>query len=438
MLLGCRTVYSVCLEYPMAAGAGAKIGMAVAAGAAAAGAYFIISGGISLALLRSAPAAFPGQSVAIDGLAYRPTSTVSAQLHRLSLEGSSLSPAEVVTLFSPGPLAGGAREAFGKLTAEKILTPEILVTVPGGTLTLRGLEISHVQAGMAAQLRIVGGDLTLKANGADVATFKIGALTLADIDVGYVFGALRNGNVKSDFLRYGTLLWDGMTGTLTVPHPQGAEQTAIELGEVQVANVYEAGLPKRSAVAFAGIRFTPGSGLLTSTLASIGLETIDVTGKIAVSYDWPQRKVTVEEVTLAVAGLATFSLKGSFGNADKAILVPDQDARNAANLGMTLESGSLKFTNTGLIDKLVELGAKLGGRPAEAVKTEALAAFSRLLLGGKGRLEDGPAMAAFIKDPRSLTLSIKPKAGVAQVSFDKMNGQLRDIGRFEMEIRSND
>ena len=294
MLLGCRTVYSVCLEYPMAAGAGAKIGTAVAAGAAAAGAYFIISGGISLALLHSAPAAFPGQSVAIDGLAYRPTSTVSAQLHRLSLEGSSLSPAEVVTLFSPGPLVGGAREAFGKLTAEKILTPEILVTVPGGTLTLRGLEISHVQAGMAAQMRIVGGDLTLKANGAEVATFKIGALTLADIDVGYVFGALRNGNVKSDFLRYGTLLWDGMTGTLTVPHPQGTEQTAIELGEVQVANVYEAGLPKRSAVAFAGIRFTPGSGLLTSTLASIGLETIDVTGKIAVSYDWPQRKVTVE------------------------------------------------------------------------------------------------------------------------------------------------
>ena len=140
-------------------------------------AYFLIAGGISLAHFLSAPSLFTGQTVAIDGLTYRPISTVTAQLKRLSIEGANMSATEAVATFSAGQGSANAREAFGKLTAEKIMTPEIQFAVPGGSVVLRDLAITHVQNGMAAQMRIGGGDLTLKGAGTD-ATFKIGALTL--------------------------------------------------------------------------------------------------------------------------------------------------------------------------------------------------------------------------------------------------------------------
>ena len=422
----------------MALGLNPKILLAVKAGAMATGAYFVITGGISLAFMHSGPAAFSGNSVAIDGLTYRPASSVTAQFQRLTLEGSSMSAPEVVALFSPGPLATSAREAFGKLTAEKIMTPEVRLVFPLGTLALRDFEVTHVQNGLAARMGVSGGDLTLKAGGADLATFKLGALSFGEADAGYVYGAVRSGSVKGEAFRYGALQFDGMKGDLSVPGSQGPQQAAIEFGEVKAVNLYDGALPKRTSAAVGSILLTPTSGMLISALAAAGMEVLDVSAGFYANYDWPQRKMTLEEVTLKIKDLGAVTVKGVFANVDNAIMAADPDTRAAAALAMTLESATLRFTNTGLVDKLLEMGSRLQNKPAEAVRAEALAAINRTLLGNSSRLQDGPAMTAFISNPRSLTISIRPKPGTAPVSFDKMNGHWRELSRFEMEMRAND
>ena len=421
----------------MAANAKNQAILAASVVGGATGAYFLIAGSISLAHFLTAPSLFTGQTVAIDGLIYRPISTVTAQLKRLSIEGANMSAAEAVATFSAGQGSASAREAFGKLTAEKIMTTEIQLAIPGGSLMLRDLDITHVRNGMATQMRIGGGEWTMKGAGTDAA-FKIGALTLTDVDVGYVFGALKSGGGKGEMFRYHTLNWDGMKGEMTLPSPQGGEHAVIEVGEVQGVNTYEGSLPVRAGFAIGGVRFTPASGTLGSGLMSIGLETLDVSAIIKASYDWSARRMIVEEASLTIADLGALSVKGNFGNLDKGVLAADQETRAVALAGMTMESATLRFTNSGIVDKMLELAAKLTSQPVEAVKAMAIAAAGKSLLGGKGRIEDGPVMAAFIKDPRNLTISLRPKAGTMPISFDKMNGQFRDMNRFEMEMRSND
>lgn len=422
----------------MAPGLNPKILMAVKAGAMATGAYFVVTGGISLALMHSGPAAFSGNSVAIDGLTYRPASLVTAQFQRLTLEGSSMSAPEVVALFSPGPLATSAREAFGRLTAEKIMTPELKLAFPLGTLTLRDFVVTHVHNGLAARIGVSGGDLTLKAGGADLAAFKLGALSFGDADAGYAYGAVRSGSVRGEAFRYGALQFEGMKGDLSVPGTQGLQRATVEFGEVKAANIYDGELPRRTSAAVGSILVTPTAGILISAFAAAGIEVLDVGGGFYANYDWPQRRMTLEEVSLTLKDLGAVTVKGVFVNADKAIMATDPDTRAAAILAMTLESATLRFTNTGLVNKLLEMGSRLQNKPVEAVRAEALAAINKTLLGNNSRLQDGPAMAAFASDPRSLTISIKPKPGTTPVSFDKMNGQWRELSRFEMEMRAND
>lgn len=406
--------------------------------AAIAGVYFVVWGGYSIAALLRKPPTFSGQSVAIDGLAYRPGAAVTAQLQRLSLEGANISAPEAVALFSPGQGAAGAREAFAKLTAEKVATPEVKLVIPGGELVLRDIVITHMQNGMASQLRIGGGDLSIKANGADLAAFKLGAMTFGDVDAGYAYAALRGAPVKGEPWRYGSLVWDGMRGEVTVPNAHGSERAEIEIGEVRAEAAYEGALPKRATAAFGGVRITPGSGMLTSSLSAIGLSSFDIKGDVKASYDWTARRMTLEDSTLAFDGLGSIKVKGVFGNIDKAMLSTEPEARNAATMAMTLESATVRFTNDGVVDKLLDLGAKLQGKSVEAVRTEALAVVSKATLGGGGRVQDGPVIAAFLANPKSLTVTLRPKAGAGAISLNQLGGQLRDAGRFDMEIRAND
>ena len=168
------------------------------------------------------------------------------------------------------------------------------------------------------------------------------------------------------------------------------------------------------------------------------MEVLDAGVGFSANYDWPQRKMTLEEVSLTLKNLGSVTVKGVFANVSTSIMAADPDTRAAAAMAMILESATIRFTNTGLLDKLLELGSRVQNKPGSAVRAEALAALSRTLLGNNSGLQDGSAMAAFISDPRSLTISIKPKSGAAPVSFDKMNGQWRDLTRFDMEIRAND
>ena len=400
--------------------------------------YGVVTGGMSLAQMMRRPAVFSGQSVAIDGLVYRPNGAMTAHLQRLTLEGANISAPEAVALFSPGATATGPRESINKIIVEKIATPEVKLAIPGGELILRDILVTHMQKGMAAELRIGGGDLSIKANGADVANFKLEALALGDVDVGYAYAALRGALPKGEPWRYGTLVWGGMKGALTVPRYQGTESADIEIGELQAAVDYDGALPKRAAAAFGGIRFTPGSGIMTSGLTAIGLDTIDISGDIKASYDWTARKMTIEDSTLSFAGLGAIKVKGVFGNVDKAILSNEADARTAAMMAMTFESATLRFNNGGIVDKLLEFGAKMQNKPTDTVRTEALASLSKTILGGNLRLQDGQVVLAFLKDPKSLTISLKPRAGSAPISLGQLNGQLRDPGRFDMEMHAND
>ena len=406
--------------------------------AAITGVYFVVWGGMSIAALLRKPPTFSGQSVAIDGLAYRSGATVTAQLQRLSLEGANISAPEAVALFSPGQSAAGAREAFARLTAEKVATPEVKLAIPGGELILRDIVVTHMQNGMAAQLRIGGGDLSIKANGAELAAFKLGAMTFGDVDAGYAYAALRGAPVKGEPWRYGSLVWEGMKGDVTVPNARGSERANIEIGEVRAEAVYEGPLPKRAAAVVGGVRITPGSGVLTSSLSAIGVGAIDIKASIKASYDWAARRMTIEDSMLGFEGLGSISVKGVFGNIDKAMLSTEPEARNAATMAMTLESATLRFTNEGVVDKLLEFGAKMQGLPVEAVKAGALAVVSKSVLGGSGRVQDGPVISAFLQNPKSLSVTIRPKAGAGQISLGQLGGQLRDAGRFDMEFRAND
>ena len=406
-------------------------GVAAVIVAFSAASFLVLSGGLSL---RSSSATFTGQSVTLIGLSYRPVGGANVQLGQVTLEGTNISPPQVAALFAPTDSGDGSREAFGKMTAEKILAPEIRIDLPGGgvAIVLRDVVAAHLQNGKATQITFGSSYIDVKID-AQNTKFTLGPLTLTDADAGFLFAALKGSREDSDFLRYGSLKWDGMTGATggDSTSPFGA---AITVGATTGDNTSSDGMPKSFEFDVGSIHVAPNGGVVSAAMfTKSGLTGLELSLHIKGSFDWPSHRLFVDDARLSLSGLGTLSMKGVLGNADKGLFAFDKDVRFAAIQALTMQSAALRFSNESLVEKVVSL---MNGSSTK-VGDIALANLPATLLGSHARPADSTAVTAFAAGPRNITLAIKPRPGTSPMSLRALTS-VRDLSWFDTQIRAND
>ena len=137
-------------------------------------------------------------------------------------------------------------------------------------------------------------------------------------------------------------------------------------------------------------------------------------------YNPATKGYDLTDFSMSGINVGVLSLKGLFGSIGPEAFTGTQMARLGALMASDISNLSLRYADNGLFEKALVFYAKMNGKDATAVRTEWAGMVTGLLpmvMGGDaGGLKLASALAEFIKSPKSLTISLKGKAGPVRIA----------------------
>ncbi|TBW32343.1 hypothetical protein EYW49_22190, partial [Siculibacillus lacustris] len=375
-------------------------------------------------------AAARAADVTLEGLAFGPDAS-AVKIARVEVAGTNLTPEEWKKLFTPSTGKDEALALLARLEATRIAIPEVVLLPPDskdGPITLRGFVATDVARGKAGRIVIDGFDgAASDANGKT--TFKAARLAVDDIDLTQVLAAVRAGDAGKATARFSRAAWDGFSATVpdkdTPATAPGGNLITLGLRSLTVEQVWLGDLPQKTAVAINNFTVVmPKASQAGAALAGAGYDRIDASLRLAASYDAARRTLMVDDLSITAADVGSLGLRGEFGGIDKDALAAGSDQAAAALPKATLASLDLRLVDLGGFDKALGFAAVAAGKTPDAQRAEwgALATLMlpAMLGGDPAGQKLGGAVSKFIAAPKSLTVTVKGKAG--PVAFADLAG----------------
>ncbi|MCB8876693.1 hypothetical protein [Acidisoma silvae] len=155
---------------------------------------------------------------------------------------------------------------------------------------------------------------------------------------------------------------------------------------------------------------------LQQLLQPLGVDLLVLSAAERGSYDAAHGDTHIDESKISAEGLGSVSLSGTFTNLPRTMPTSDD---YAAALGKTgIGAFHLSFSNETLVQKIIAMLAKEGGKtPADITDSaHAAAAFAAAALV-PGQADAGTQISNFIDNPKVLTLTAAPAAPVPLSTF---------------------
>lgn len=206
-------------------------------------------------------------------------------------------------------------------------------------------------------------------------------------------------------------------------------RTEVRVGRIEVASTGpDDGVGLGGRVALSGIDFDVAflQGAAAAFLRSLGYDRLTVDAALSGRWDRTGGRAAVEDVTLRAGDLGAVTLDaavdGMSAETVAALRTGLSDFSRVLSVlqGVRVSSLSVGYTDLGLAERLLAQAAEARGTSVEAVADEAVASV-RSALGVVGdpdfTNEVASALAAFLEEPGTLTLSVQPsqQVTVAQV-----------------------
>ena len=229
-----------------------------------------------------------------------------------------------------------------------------------------------------------------------------------------IHDAIVNGGTSFGFVELSALSIESPLGSV------GLDSLALTSGN------YLGTLPQRGDFTFTSLSL-PVSLLsdetLVSELTAMGYETLDLSGGMTLTYDAEKGDLWLEDLTLKAADMGVISADLHLGGLPLS-LVEKPDEMAARMNEATLASASLTYGNSGIVEKAFEEQAKKLDQDGEKFRQNTAGALPLML-----NFLDDPKLQAkfegpisdFIKDPKSITVTIAPDKPVPLTELEKVN-----------------
>jgi hypothetical protein len=357
---------------------------------------------------------------------------------------TNLSRDDASKLFAVGLSKDEYIAIISKAQAKRIAIPEITVEPKGdqtsGAITVRAYEVLGLDGGRFQKASISGFDGTVTSK-AGTGTVKSGPIVLEDGDFSKLIAAVKDGDVANGVARLGKFSWTGFD--LQVPDKDtpasapGGNLYKIAMASLVGSTTYDGDTPMQSKGDVKGISFEPPKASEAGrTLVKFGYDRVEGGATLNGNYDAAKKTYSLVDYTITGVNAGSLGFSGNFGNIEKGAFVGSKDERLAALTRGDVSDVTMRFVNQGLFDKAVEFYAASVNRKAADVKGEwavAVTGMLPMMLGGDpSALKMAEAVNTFIRDPKSLTVSLKGKNGPVRF-MDAMS--LRDPVAFLSKVQ---
>jgi hypothetical protein len=346
----------------------------------------------------------------------------SVLFKRIDFLDTNLSRDEASKLFAAGLSKDEYVAILSKAQAKRIAAPEIVVEPKGdstGTITVRSYEVIGLDGGKFQKASIAGFDGTVTGK-AGTGTVKSGPIVLEDGDFSKLIIAVKDGDVANGVARLGKFSWTGFD--LQVPDKDtpasapGGNLFKIAMASLNGSTTYNGDTPVQSKGELKGVSFEPPKASEAGrTLVKFGYERVEAGATLSGNYDVAKKTYSLVDYTITGVNAGALSFSGNFGNIDKGAFVGGKNERLGALAQGDVGDLTMRFVNQGLFDKALDFYAASVNRKPADVKSEwavAVTGILPMMLGGDpAALKIAEAVNTFIRDPKSLTVSLKGKNG---------------------------
>ena len=210
--------------------------------------------------------------------------------------------------------------------------------------------------------------------------------------------------------------------------PEGTPPKALKLAgyELKLSN-YVGGIP--TSIRNEVNNFIADASIFEDNaekLIELGYDSLDLSSTADLAWNEGAKSIRVNELSAKGVKMGSLSLKGAFGNVPRELFAGSTAQMQVAALGVTLSEASLRLENGGLIDKLIEQTAKEQGTTSDALRaqmgSQAALGIPQLLGGSDKAKAFANAVASFIANPKTLTISVKSKDAGGLGLTDLMGG----------------
>ncbi|MCM5551952.1 hypothetical protein [Pleomorphomonas sp. NRK KF1] len=274
--------------------------------------------------------------------------------------------------------------------------------------------------------------------------FGLSLLTLQDIRFGSLASLLKLGQSASEggqpsgeamrdaIVNGGTSVGFIELSALSVESPLGSvglDSLALTSGD------YLGTLPQRGDFTFTSLSLPVAllsDETVVSEMTGMGYETLDISGGLTLSWDADKGDLHLEDLTLKAADMGVIS--GDVHLKGLPLSLLDRPAEIEARMKeAALVSASVTYGNAGIVEKAFEAQAKKLEQDGEKFRENTAGALPLML----NFLEDPKLQARFekpisdfIRDPKSITISVAPEkpvpfARLEKIDTDKPNDLIR-------------
>lgn len=331
---------------------------------------------------------------------------------RVEFTDTNLSRAEAATLFSNGARSQKT-SLIEKLEAARIHIPELRVESKSGGLVARDLNVSGVKQGRFAAFQTAGGDGTFVSGNTPGGKIRIGALRVEDGDFAQVLQSIEGAPVPRSAWRFGKIEFAGLDFAVpdNAPGSTGDMLYRVHLDGLSASNTYQVDIPLRSRFAMKNLSVTPPKGsTMQRDLEDFGYKSIGFSATAEGVYDPGKKTYLLDDFTLRSPDAASLEFKGSFAAVEPDALLGRGPQRFVRMLNTEIARFSLRFANSGLIEKAIDYYGRKQNRTPEQVKREFAALITSMgpmLMGGHpASLSLAQAVADFVRNPASLSVSL--------------------------------
>ncbi len=225
------------------------------------------------------------------------------------------------------------------------------------------------------------------------------------------------------------------------PEPVTIANVAIDL-----SNVVD-GMANDGKLQISGISI-PAAVIATepqakATLDQLGYTSLFLNVNIDGGYDEAKQAAAIRQIEVDGKDMGKLTITGSFGGLTREKL-QSTEAMKSLQSTVTLENASVRFENAGIAEKLLDMQAKSMGATRDSLAMMLPAALP--LAFGQLNITDTAfqqkvvdAVTAFLKDPKSFTISLKPATPVLLESLGQqaMSSPSSIPGLLAIDVQAN-
>lgn len=347
---------------------------------------------------------------------------------RLEIADTNLTRAEIDRLLSGEALASETNALAAKLQAKRISIPQMILIGRGdekGSIVIRDQLVVNIDKGRFERASISSVEGKFNINGAGDGALASGPIALENGDFSRLLEAARTGDVLDGVAKLGAFSWTGFQ--LLIPDKDvprtaiGGNQYMIGLSSLKGSTTYAGDVPLKTLGVMEGLTFVaPQASEAGRTLATFGYDKLDIGVTFEGIYDPAKMSYGLNDYTLSGVGVGALRFTGAFGGLEPKAFTGIGDERLTALSRGDVSALTMNYVDRGLFNKALNYYASTVGKNTESVRTEwamLVTGLLPMLMGGDpASLKIAENLGAFVRDPKSLNVSLKAKGAPVRFS----------------------